>query len=68
MTMGDVKSTFLLADNEIRPNGDIYVTTPKECVKKGMHPEQHYEAKNGYRLEDHPQDGGGFFNDIWWRS
>ncbi|CAK0795301.1 unnamed protein product [Prorocentrum cordatum] len=60
LTIGDVKSAFLVAEPEARPNGPIYVTMPKDYTLKGYHPEQLFEVVNGYGLGDQPQQ--------WWRT
>ena len=60
MTIGGVKSAFLVADHQERKNGPIYVTMPKDYVMEGHHPDQLFEVVNGYGLGDQPQQ--------WWRT
>ena len=51
MAIGDAKSAFLAAEAEKRPNGPIFVTTPKDYAMTDHRPEQLFEVINGRGLE-----------------
>ena len=55
MTIGDVKSAFLVVEPGERLDGPIYVTTPKDYAVKGHRPERLFGVINGHCLGDQPQ-------------
>ena len=64
LSIGDIKSAFLVSNHRPRENGAIYVSMPAGMCEDGVDSAQLYEVRNGYGLGDQPQQWWATFRDF----